>query len=91
VADDKTLRLLLVGEDKSASRALKDVGDEAEKTESRLSKVGTRAGGILGAARARSRGLIPAHECGAEPCGFGPTDVRAGVQVISPVSGSRVA
>ena len=49
MADDKTLRLLLVGEDKSASRALKGVGDEAQKTESRLSKMGAIAGGILGA------------------------------------------
>ncbi len=49
MADDKTLRLLLVGEDKSASRALKGVGDQAEKTEGRLSKMGTIAGGILGA------------------------------------------
>jgi len=49
VADEKTLKLLLVGEDKSASRALKGVGDEAENTGGRLSKMGTIAGGILGA------------------------------------------
>ena len=47
---DKTIRMVLVGEDKSASKALKGVGDQADKTEGRLKGLGT--GGALALAGA---------------------------------------
>ena len=46
---DKTIRMVLVGEDKSASKALKGVADEADKTQGKLSKMGEITGGVLGA------------------------------------------
>ena len=46
---DTTLKFVLVGEDKSAGRVLKGVGDEADKTGGRLSRMGEIAGGVLGA------------------------------------------
>ena len=47
---DKTIRMVLVGEDKSAAKALKGVGDEADKAEGRLKGLGT--GGALALAGA---------------------------------------
>ena len=44
---DKTVKFVLAGEDKSASKTLKGVGDEAEKTGSRISRMGEVAGGVL--------------------------------------------
>lgn len=38
---DKTIKMLLVGEDRSASKALHGVGDAADKTGGKLSKFGT--------------------------------------------------
>jgi len=49
MAADKTIKFLLVGEDKSASKALRGVGDEAGKTQGKLSRMGEIAGGVLGA------------------------------------------
>lgn len=46
---DKTIKYLLVGQDKSASKTLKDVGEAAEKTGGKLGKMGEIAGGVLGA------------------------------------------
>ena len=46
---DPTLKLVLIGEDKSASKSLRNLGDEAEKTGGRLSRMGEIAGGVLGA------------------------------------------
>lgn len=46
---EKTIKFLLVGEDKSASKALRGVGDEAGKTQGKLSRMGEIAGGVLGA------------------------------------------
>jgi len=53
---DKTIKMLLVGEDRSASKTLKGVGDAAEKTGGRLSRMGEIAGGVLGADLLRSAG-----------------------------------
>ena len=53
---DKTVRFVVVGEDKSASKTLKGVGDEAEKAGGRLSRMGEIAGGVLGADLLRSAG-----------------------------------
>ena len=47
---DKTIRMVLVGEDKSASKALKGVGDQADKTGGKLKSFG--AGGALAIAGA---------------------------------------
>lgn len=47
---DKTIKLLLVGEDRSASKSLKGVGDQADKTQGRLKGLGT--GGALALAGA---------------------------------------
>lgn len=47
---DKTIKLLLVGEDKSASKALKGVGDQADKTGGKLKGFGV--GGALAIAGA---------------------------------------
>lgn len=44
---DTTLKLLLLGEDRSASRALKGVGDEATKAGGKLSRMTDVAGGTL--------------------------------------------
>lgn len=44
---EKTLKFLLVGEDKSASKALKGVGDSAEKASSKLGRIGEVAAGVL--------------------------------------------
>lgn len=46
---DTTLKMVLVGEDKSASKTLKGVGDEAEKSTKKLSGLGTVMGGTLAA------------------------------------------
>lgn len=46
---DTTLKLLLLGEDRSASKALKGVGDTAEKTGKRASTAGAVMKGALGA------------------------------------------
>ena len=46
---DPTLKLILIGEDKSAGKSLRNLGDEAEKTGGRLSRMGEIAGGVLGA------------------------------------------
>ena len=46
---DPTLKLVLIGEDKSAGKSLRNLGDEAEKTGGRLSRMGEIAGGVLGA------------------------------------------
>lgn len=53
---DKTIKLTLVGEDKSAGKALRDVGDEADKTGGRLSRMGEIAGGVLTADLLRAAG-----------------------------------
>lgn len=53
---DKTVKLVLVGEDKSAGKTLKDVGDEAEKAGGRLSRMGEIAGGVLTADLLRAAG-----------------------------------
>jgi len=47
---DKTIRMVLVGEDKSASKALKGVGDQADKTGGKLKSFGV--GGALAIAGA---------------------------------------
>lgn len=44
---EATLKLLLLGEDRTAGRALKGVGDQAEKTHSKLAKVSNLAGKAL--------------------------------------------
>ena len=49
---EKTIKLLLVGEDKSASTTLKGVGDEAEKTGGRFDGMSVAAGAALVAASA---------------------------------------
>ena len=46
---DKTIRFLLVGEDKSASKTLSGVSNEADKASGRLGAMGKVAGGVLGA------------------------------------------
>lgn len=46
---DATLRMVLLGEDRSAGKALKGVGDQAEKTHSRLSQVASVASKALAA------------------------------------------
>lgn len=46
---DTTLKLLLVGEDKSAGKALRGVGDEADKVGGRFKGMGAVAAGALGA------------------------------------------
>ena len=43
---DKTIKFLLVGEDKSASKAMRDVGTETEKTSGKLEKMGKVAGDV---------------------------------------------
>jgi len=47
VAAEATLKLLLLGEDRSASKALKDVGDGADRSSSKLQKAGSIAGKLL--------------------------------------------
>ena len=49
---DKTIKLLLVGEDKSASTTLKGVGDEAEKAGGKFDGMSVAAGAALVAASA---------------------------------------
>ena len=49
---DKTIKFLLVGEDKSASKTLKGVGDEAEKSGGKLDGMSVAAGAALVAASA---------------------------------------
>lgn len=44
---DSTLKFLLVGEDKSASKSLRDVGDEADKTKGKLGGMGEVFGGAM--------------------------------------------
>lgn len=53
---EKTIKVLLVGEDKSAGKTLRDVGDEAEKAGGRLSRMGEIAGGVLTADLLRAAG-----------------------------------
>ncbi len=47
---DTTLRMILLGEDRSASKALKGVGDEAEKVGTKTKTAGSVMKGALGAA-----------------------------------------
>ena len=47
MAAEATLKLLLLGEDRSASKALKDVGDGADRSSSKLQKAGSIAGKLL--------------------------------------------
>ena len=53
---DKTIKFLLVGEDKSASRTLRDVGDSADKARTKLDGIGQVAAGSLLADFARDAG-----------------------------------
>ncbi len=53
---DKTIKFLLVGEDKSASKTLRDVGDSADKTRTKLDGIGQVAAGSLLADFARDAG-----------------------------------
>jgi len=53
---DKTIKLTLVGEDKSAGKTLRDLGDESERTGGRLARMGEIAGGVLTADLLKSAG-----------------------------------
>ena len=46
---DKTIKFLLVGEDKSASKTLRGVGDDADKASGKLKGMGSVMGGLLAA------------------------------------------
>jgi hypothetical protein len=61
---DTALRLLLFGEDKTASKALKGVGDSAGKAEGKLSKFGKGSKVAMGAMKAGIAGLIASEAVG---------------------------
>lgn len=62
---DKSLRFLLIGIDKSASRALRGVGDEVKRTEGKLGKLGAIGkGAMLGLAGAAAGAALFALDFG---------------------------